>query len=126
MNDVWYTPPDPTPTPTPTVTPTITPTPEPPKEEALFISRNIFNPNAGETLEIRWAALGPGKVSLVIYNTAGELVRSLLEKHIPGKGVSETTTWDGRNEKGDLVASGVYIVYLKGRRSHLGKVAVVK
>lgn len=77
-------------------------------------------------MEIRWSALGPGKVSLIIYNTAGELVRRLVRRTIPSRGVSETVAWDGRNDKGDLVASGVYIVYLQGRRSFLGKVAVVK
>ena len=109
-----------------TITPTVTHTPKPPEKEALFISRNIFNPDAGETVEIRWSALGPGKVSLVIYNTAGELVKRLRHGGIQAAGVSETTAWDGRNEKSDLVASGVYIVYLRGRRSFVAKVAVVK
>ena len=109
-----------------TITATVTHTSAPPEEEDLFINRNIFNPDAGGTVEIRWSDLGPGKVSLVIYNTAGELVKRLRGGGIHAAGVSETATWDGRNEKGDLVASGVYIVYLEGRRSFLGKVAVVK
>ena len=70
--------------------------------------------------------MGPGKVSLVVYNTAGELVKRLVERNISGRGVSETVTWDGRNDAGDLVASGVYIIHLQGKRSFWGKVAVVK
>ena len=111
---------------TPTVTMTVTPTPDLPETEGLFINRNIFNPDAGDAVEITWSVLGPGKVSLVIYNTAGELVKELVGRTVSGRGVRETAIWDGRNEKGDLVASGVYIIYLQGRRSFVGKVAVIK
>jgi ligand-binding sensor domain-containing protein len=60
-----------------------------------------------------------------IYNVAGELVRIFSSEQIPGAQVC----WDGRDESGELVPSGVYI-YLafiadSGIRA-AGKVAVVR
>ena len=107
-------------------TPASTLTPIPPDEEDLLIDKNIFNPDVGETVEITWSVLGPGKASLVVYNTAGELVKKLAERNISGRGISETVAWDGRNDVGDLVASGVYVIHLKGNRSFSGKIVVVK
>src|SRR4030066_1543661 len=53
-----------------------------------------------------------------IYNLAGELVASL----------NSDNQWDGTNDKGELVASGVYLffVFEPNGRHHTGKIAVVR
>ncbi|MFQ6092586.1 MAG: FlgD immunoglobulin-like domain containing protein [bacterium] len=48
----------------------------------------------------------PAHTTLKIYNILGQEVRALVDEH-KGPGYYEVT-WDGRNEKGDEVSSGVY------------------
>jgi flagellar hook assembly protein FlgD len=49
----------------------------------------------------------PGLVSLKVYNTLGQLVRTIVDGQKP-EGHHEAV-WDGRNETGASVASGIYI-----------------
>jgi ligand-binding sensor domain-containing protein len=63
------------------------------------------------------------KATVRIYTPEGRLVRHLPAAQIYGS----RTTWDGRNDRGDYVASGIYL-YLVTTESGLagsGKVAVV-
>jgi hypothetical protein len=54
---------------------------------------------------------GPIPTSLKIYNVKGELVRTLMEeKKKPGEC---KVIWDGKNQKGEDVASGIYFYKLK-------------
>ncbi|MCK5620433.1 MAG: T9SS type A sorting domain-containing protein, partial [Candidatus Krumholzibacteria bacterium] len=64
---------------------------------------NPFNP----TNTIRYSIDKPAHVSLKIYNVAGQLVKTLVDGfQSPGK--VEPLTWDGMNDKGQRVSSGVY------------------
>ena len=45
--------------------------------------------------------------NIKIYNVAGELIRTLNYNTATG-----SVTWDGKNDYGKIVASGVYIIYL--------------
>jgi subtilisin family serine protease len=66
-----------------------------------------------------------GDLSLVVYNLAGQVVRTLLEGNHSG-GTYEVS-WDGRNEQGLQVPSGVYFVKLNaGAFSDSKRVVVVK
>jgi flagellar hook assembly protein FlgD len=50
-------------------------------------------------------------VQLRIYNVAGQLIRTLVnEARTPGE--VHTATWDGRNDAGQSVSSGVYFYKL--------------
>ena len=64
---------------------------------------NPFNPST----TIRYGLNEPGAVSLTIYNTLGQLVRTIVEAY-QTEGYHEAV-WDGRNEVGGTVASGIYI-----------------
>ncbi len=69
---------------------------------------NPFNP----TTSIRYfvGADAPAKVSLRIYNVAGQLVRTLVDEE---ESVGEhRVIWDGKNGEGKDVASGVYFYRL--------------
>jgi hypothetical protein len=63
---------------------------------------NPFNPSTS----ITFAMKDKGVVTLKIYNVAGQLVRTLVSgtKDVG----SYTVTWDGKNDRGGAVASGVY------------------
>jgi len=67
---------------------------------------NPFNP----TTNISFALPIDSKVSLKIYNVAGQLVRTLVnETMVAG---THTVTWDGINSNGEKVASGIYFYKL--------------
>ena len=68
---------------------------------------NPFNP----TTTISYTVGQRAQVSLRIYNVAGQLIRTLAdEARTPGE--VHTATWDGRNEAGQSVSSGVYFYKL--------------
>ena len=47
-----------------------------------------------------------GRVKIEVYNTAGQLVTSLVDEEL--RAGSYKTTWDALDESGALMASGVY------------------
>ncbi|MBD3222470.1 S8 family serine peptidase [bacterium] len=67
---------------------------------------NPFNPRT----EIRFTLPGPEAVQLRLYDVQGRLVRTLVDGVRPA-GV-QRITWDGRDERGQAVASGRYIARL--------------
>jgi len=70
---------------------------------------NPFNP---ETV-IRYSVAQSGPVNLRIYNVQGALVRTLVNKqHVPG---SYRIRWDGTNDFGEHLGSGVYFYRLETR-----------
>ncbi len=85
-----------------TVNITITPA-ETPKSTTLAQNfPNPFNPST----TIKFDLKDKGFVTLKVYNVAGQLVRTLVN------GVKDantyTVTWDGMNDRGGAVASGIY------------------
>ncbi len=64
---------------------------------------NPFNP----TTTIRFGLPEEGKVKLVVYNVLGQKVKELLNES-RGAGY-HTVMWNGRNETGEQVSSGLYI-----------------
>jgi flagellar hook assembly protein FlgD len=95
----------------PTDTPTVTSTPTPGDE--FLLSGNTLKP--GEEFIIHYKVSNPGRYSLRIYNSAGELVKTLrnLQSKWP---VQDDVIWDGTNVNGEKVASGVYVVYFESSR----------
>jgi hypothetical protein len=87
---------------------------------------NPFNPETWLPFELNAAS----EVSLVIYDIQGRVVRSLeLGRRGAGYHVSRDSAayWDGRNELGESVGSGVYFYELRagGGRS-LGSMTILK
>ena len=64
-----------------------------------------------DNLTISGIPVASAGVKILIYNAAGELVRTLK----PGDGIDNFNvgTWDGRNSSGDKAASGLYIYLAK-------------
>ena len=67
---------------------------------------NPFNP----ATTIRYNLSEKSQVSLIIYDITGQKIRALKnEPQTPGE---KSIVWNGRNNKGQIVASGVYIYQL--------------
>ncbi|UCH84019.1 MAG: T9SS type A sorting domain-containing protein [Candidatus Latescibacterota bacterium] len=65
---------------------------------------NPFNPQTN----IRFELEKPASVRLQIFDVAGRLIRTLVAgEHYPAGG--HEVVWDGRNEQGSAVATGIYI-----------------
>lgn len=69
---------------------------------------NPFNP----TTTIRYSIKEQGAVSLKIYNAAGQLVRTLVNDVQTPQASGFNVTWDGKNDSGQTVSSGVYFYKL--------------
>ena len=83
-----------------------------PKENALFVNYpNPFNPETW----IPYQLAKPAEVKVVIYATDGTLVRTLSLGHQPAgvyRSKGRAAYWDGENEFGEPVASGLYFYTL--------------
>jgi hypothetical protein len=69
---------------------------------------NPFNP----ATTIRYRIPEPGRVTLVIYNVAGQRVKTLVDEFQNPLATGRVVRWDGRNEGGERVASGIYFYQL--------------
>jgi hypothetical protein len=83
---------------------------------------NPFNPNC----TIKFTLPKAGNVSLKIYNVRGELVRTLLDEAAYPVGESRIV-WEGDNNQGGKVASGVYFYEVRSNgQIKIDKMALVK
>jgi hypothetical protein len=73
------------------------------------LSQNYPNPFNADT-HIEFTLANSGQTTLKIYNTTGQLVRTLVDGHLDAK--MHKVRWDGRNESGQLIASGIYFYRL--------------
>ncbi len=68
--------------------------------------QNVPNPFNPETAIRYDVPAGGGKVTLCLYDVSGRLVRTLVDdEESPGQ---KTARWDGTNDGGEHVASGIY------------------
>jgi hypothetical protein len=67
---------------------------------------NPFNPST----TIAFTLADDGVVSLRVYNALGQQVRTLVNRHTTAG--HHTVTWNGRDDRGNAVASGVYLYRL--------------
>ncbi len=88
------------------------------------LSQNYPNPFNPETY-IDFTIPNEAEVSLRIYNVKGQLVKTLVQERMsPG---NHTIRWDGRNESGEKVSSGVYFYRLTlGEKSIIKKMVLLK
>lgn len=78
-----------------------------PKNELLQNYPNPFNPETW----IPYSLANPAEVSLSIYNSVGNvIIQKALGYHQSGR---HSVYWDGKNENGESVASGIYYYQLK-------------
>jgi hypothetical protein len=88
----------------------VSPQPTPTSVPTDYVLRqNYPNPfNAGTT--ITYALAGPVHVELEIFNTLGQRVRTLIDGTLPAR--EHTAFWDGCDDNGNSVSTGVYLYRL--------------
>jgi Tol biopolymer transport system component len=83
---------------------------------------NPFNPSTTIQFSLKTA----GKVNLSVYNAAGQKIRELVPNAVMTPGVHHVL-WDGRDDSGRPVSSGVYFTRLgMGDRSLAGRMVLLK
>jgi hypothetical protein len=82
---------------------------------------NPFNPSTAIAFDMKQKDL----VTIKIYNVAGQLVRTLVNE-VKDKG-SHTVAWDGTNDVGNTVASGIYFYEMEaGEFSQSKKMILIR
>lgn len=66
--------------------------------------------NSGK-VAIQWIPSGPGRMTVTIYNSTGELIRKTVMGLVPS-----SFDWDLKTVGGQPVTSGVYVVVLQAKR----------
>lgn len=84
--------------------------PSPTPALADVLHQNAPNPFNPET-RIRYSVAQVGRAAIHIYNVGGSLVRTLVEGHHAAG--AYTVRWDGRDDHGRRLASGVYFYKLE-------------
>ncbi len=90
----------------------------------LYLAQSYPNPfNPVTTIAFMLPASGP--VSLKIYNAAGQLVKTLAdEDKVAGQ---YELTWNGTNDRGEALSSGIYLAVLNaGRQELTRKMTMIK
>ncbi len=78
--------------------------------KAFSLAQNYPNPFNPST-QISFQITRSGKLRLSIYNSVGQKIRDLIHEERPAG--SYSVTWDGRNESGNYVSSGIYLYRLE-------------
>jgi flagellar hook assembly protein FlgD len=82
---------------------------------------NPFNP----TTTIGFAVASEGEVSIVVYNLKGQRVRGLISGVY--RAGSHSVTWDGTDDAGRAVSSGVYFYRMvAGEYSEIKRMMLLK
>ena len=86
---------------------------------------NPFNPSTTISFEIPTIDGEKQSVALTIYDVRGRQVRTLIDKDLqPG---SHTIAWDGRDDRGSKVPSGIYLYTLRAAdRRFTRKMTILK
>ena len=79
-------------------------------QPAIFGLHTVYPNPFNSSCKIKFSTLSDEKVSLVIYDTLGRKIKTIVSGTI-GIG-SHTLTWDGKNVFGKPVATGIYICNL--------------
>jgi immune inhibitor A len=96
-----------------------------PKSIELFQNYpNPFNPTTSIQFTVKGGS-SPLHITLKIYNLCGQLVKTLLDEDKPGG--NYTLLWDGRDEGGKAVSSGIYFYKLTaGSSSEIKRMVLLK
>ena len=89
---------------------------------ALTLRPNVPNPFNPVT-RIPFALGQDGPVSLRVFDVAGRLVATLLDRSLPAG--EHVVTWRGQDDRGALVSSGVYFYRLRSQEGTLSRSMVL-
>jgi hypothetical protein len=86
--------------------------------DGFALGNNYPNPFNPETI-ITYSVPNASAVSLSIFNTLGQKVRTLVDGATAAGNYK--ATWDGRNDHGNLLSSGIYYYTLKSDKTAITK-----
>lgn len=90
----------------------------------FHLSQNFPNP-FNPTTNIRYEIKKENYVTINIYDMIGRTIKTLITEFQPSG--NYTITWDGKNENGELVATGTYLYQLKiGEQAETKKMILIK
>ena len=85
----------------------------------------ILIPGIGETLDFSYKFPSNSQIRIRIFDIAGRFITSLVTEHRDNAGIvymsSGATAWDGRNEFGQIVAPGTYLIHIEAYNFSNGK-----
>jgi len=86
---------------------------------------NPFNPTTTISFDVAGTSGVKQQVQLTVYNVRGKQIIKLIDsEYEPG---SHRVVWDGKNDKGEPVSSGIYLYTLRsGDKSYTKKMVMVK
>jgi len=90
---------------------------------------NPFSPLlANQRVRIHYKPDSDGEVTIKIYDFEMKLVKTIPGNAPRAGGVEYDEVWDGKNEKGEIVANGIYFFKMEGPGSQKewGKIGVIK
>ena len=91
----------------------------------VTILNNVINPEQGDTTRLHYVLENSGTVTVQVFDLKGDIV-DILHRGRQNAG-EYSTTWDGRNRGGRIVARGVYFIKIVAPGiSEVRKVLVVK
>ena len=85
---------------------------EPKVPTSFALSQNYPNPFNSETA-IEYTLPKENQVKIVIYNMLGQKVKTLLDQTEPAG--YKRIIWDGKNERGEIVSSGMYFYRIEAK-----------
>lgn len=91
---------------------------------ALAMQLNAFPNPFNPSTEIRFTLLEAGPVNLAVFDIAGRRVRSLYPGTILEAG-EHLAVWDGRDDRGIALSSGLYFLSLQAATHHLNRKLVL-
>ena len=101
--------------------PVVSRAPPPVSKLTALAAPNPFNPHTS----LHLALPGRGRVELTVYNMAGQVVRTVVDGSLEAG--YHTVHWDGRDQQGRPVTSGVYLYRLRaGHQVVVGKMALIR
>lgn len=85
---------------------------EAPGEPGLTITPSPFDADAGTVVRYRLES-DAASVRIRIFDAAGRQVRTLEDARLAGSATEGEVVWNGRNDRGERLRIGIYIVYLE-------------
>lgn len=91
---------------------------------SVDLADNLFDPSRGESMSVDYSVI-PGHVLVKVYSVRGLPVKTLVDEDQAAG--TYTVSWNGRDDAGEIVASGVYLIRIEAYElKSLLKAVVVK
>ena len=85
---------------------------KPPELKSAKVYHGIFKPGNSEECYVSFNAEQQGNYTVKVYDTSGAMIRELYNGTAsPGL---TTIKWNGKDDSGNMVSSGVYLIHIKG------------